>query len=205
MRESHGGQSSDSERNSFREEIDPFNIPFDYAWVDANEKKCRIKAKKAKSKKHKKQNTTRNSDTERQATDNVEEYQWLRNFVYCSTRRVSSAYFITFIVLNVSMLSSFSQKKKNKEAPGLTHLDADLVSTCRSKKMSKPVMCGMNLQLPILLVKVIKLLRTNSRLRSLVYISCNPETLDVNAIEICTTSPDETGKGNNKTTSYGGR
>ncbi|XP_075078116.1 LOW QUALITY PROTEIN: zinc finger CCCH domain-containing protein 24-like [Nicotiana tabacum] len=45
---------------------------------------------------------------------------------------------------------------------------------------------------------VIKLLRTNSRLRRLVYISCNPESLVANAIELCTPSPDETEKGNNK-------
>ncbi|KAH0661648.1 hypothetical protein KY284_026579 [Solanum tuberosum] len=73
MRGSHGGQSSDSESHSFREEIDPFHIPSDYAWVDANEKKRRMKAKKAKSRKQKKHVTTRNSDIGRQATDDVEE------------------------------------------------------------------------------------------------------------------------------------
>ncbi|WCJ41034.1 hypothetical protein M5689_021925 [Euphorbia peplus] len=36
---------------------------------------------------------------------------------------------------------------------------------------------------------VIKALRTHSRLRRLVYISCNPETLLANAIELCTPSP----------------
>ncbi|XP_075093368.1 zinc finger CCCH domain-containing protein 24 isoform X2 [Nicotiana tabacum] len=45
---------------------------------------------------------------------------------------------------------------------------------------------------------VIKLLRTNSRLRRLVYISCNPESLVANAIELCTPSPDEAERGNNK-------
>ncbi|KAK4356393.1 hypothetical protein RND71_025364 [Anisodus tanguticus] len=45
---------------------------------------------------------------------------------------------------------------------------------------------------------VIKLLRTNSRLRRLVYISCNPESLVANAIELCTPSADETEKGNNR-------
>lgn len=55
MRGSRGAQSScDSEGRSFRDEVDPFNIPSDYAWVDANEKKRRLKAKKAKSRKHKK-------------------------------------------------------------------------------------------------------------------------------------------------------
>ncbi|KAL1558554.1 zinc finger CCCH domain-containing protein 24 [Salvia divinorum] len=45
---------------------------------------------------------------------------------------------------------------------------------------------------------VIKVLRTQSRLRRLVYISCNPESLVANAIELCTPSPDKSEKGNNK-------
>lgn len=59
MRGSRGGQSTDSEGRSFRDEVDPFNIPSDYAWVDANEKKRRLKAKKAKSRKHKKHASSR--------------------------------------------------------------------------------------------------------------------------------------------------
>lgn len=55
MRGSRGGQSSDSDSHRYKDEIDPFLIPADYAWVDANEKKRRMKAKKAKNKKHKKQ------------------------------------------------------------------------------------------------------------------------------------------------------
>ncbi|XP_050213040.1 zinc finger CCCH domain-containing protein 24 [Mercurialis annua] len=43
---------------------------------------------------------------------------------------------------------------------------------------------------------VIKALRTHSGLRRLVYISCNPETLVANAIELCTPSPDKIEKGN---------
>ncbi|XP_010521770.1 PREDICTED: zinc finger CCCH domain-containing protein 24 [Tarenaya hassleriana] len=43
---------------------------------------------------------------------------------------------------------------------------------------------------------VIKALRTHPRLRRLVYISCNPETLVANAIELCTPSPDKAEKGN---------
>ncbi|KAJ4726020.1 zinc finger CCCH domain-containing protein 24-like [Melia azedarach] len=43
---------------------------------------------------------------------------------------------------------------------------------------------------------VIKVLRTHARLRRLVYISCNPETLVANAIELCTPSPDKVEKGN---------
>ncbi|XP_071734710.1 uncharacterized protein [Rutidosis leptorrhynchoides] len=55
MKGNRGDQSSDTEGRSFRDETDPFNIPADYTWVDANEKKRRMKAKKAKIKKHKKQ------------------------------------------------------------------------------------------------------------------------------------------------------
>lgn len=43
---------------------------------------------------------------------------------------------------------------------------------------------------------VIKVLRTHSRVRRLVYISCNPETLVANAIELCTPSPEKVEKGN---------
>ncbi|CAK7327415.1 unnamed protein product [Dovyalis caffra] len=43
---------------------------------------------------------------------------------------------------------------------------------------------------------VIKALRTHSCLRRLVYISCNPETLVANAIELCTPSPEKVEKGN---------
>ncbi|CAI9290072.1 unnamed protein product [Lactuca saligna] len=43
---------------------------------------------------------------------------------------------------------------------------------------------------------VIKALRTHSRLRRLVYISCNPESLMANAIELCTPSDESNEKGN---------
>ncbi|KAF5794441.1 putative ankyrin repeat domain-containing protein [Helianthus annuus] len=58
MKGSHGGQSSDNEVCSFKDETDPFNIQPDYTWVDA---KRRMKPKKAKSKKHKKQ-SARNAE-----------------------------------------------------------------------------------------------------------------------------------------------
>lgn len=45
---------------------------------------------------------------------------------------------------------------------------------------------------------VIKALRTHSGLKRLVYISCNPESLMANAIELCTPSTDKNEKGNNK-------
>ncbi|PSR86603.1 Zinc finger CCCH domain-containing protein [Actinidia chinensis var. chinensis] len=43
---------------------------------------------------------------------------------------------------------------------------------------------------------VIKALRTHPHLRRLVYISCNPESLVANAIELCTPSANKTEKGN---------
>ncbi|XP_010253649.1 PREDICTED: zinc finger CCCH domain-containing protein 24 isoform X2 [Nelumbo nucifera] len=43
---------------------------------------------------------------------------------------------------------------------------------------------------------VIKALRTHPRLRRLVYISCNPESLVANAIELCTPSTNKPEKGN---------
>ncbi|XP_019151120.1 PREDICTED: ankyrin repeat domain-containing protein 13B-like [Ipomoea nil] len=58
-----GEQSRESESESFQNEFDPFQIPSDYAWVDAKEKKRRRKAaKRAKLKKQRKQSTTRNPD-----------------------------------------------------------------------------------------------------------------------------------------------
>lgn len=42
---------------------------------------------------------------------------------------------------------------------------------------------------------VIKALRTHPRIRRLVYISCNPESLVANAIELCTPTADKTEKG----------
>ncbi|KAI3793596.1 hypothetical protein L1987_36216 [Smallanthus sonchifolius] len=62
MKGNRGDQSSDSEGRSFRDETDPFNIPADYTWVDANEKKRRMKAKKAKIRKHKKKSAAAAAD-----------------------------------------------------------------------------------------------------------------------------------------------
>ncbi|PKI49157.1 ankyrin repeat domain-containing protein 13C [Punica granatum] len=62
MRGSHGGQSSDSDSHCYKDEVDPFHIPSDYTWVDANEKKRRMKAKKAKNKKHRRPAAPRSGD-----------------------------------------------------------------------------------------------------------------------------------------------
>ncbi|XP_051138120.1 uncharacterized protein LOC127256260 [Andrographis paniculata] len=67
-----GTQSSDSESRSFQDEVDPFHIPSDYAWVDANEKKRRLKAKKAKTKKHKRHGAARNPDGARRLGEDFE-------------------------------------------------------------------------------------------------------------------------------------
>ncbi|XP_075502715.1 uncharacterized protein LOC142540444 [Primulina tabacum] len=71
MRGSRGGQSSDSEGRGFRDEVDPFHIPSDYTWVDANEKKRRMKAKKAKSKKHERHGKTRNPDGTNRSCEDI--------------------------------------------------------------------------------------------------------------------------------------
>lgn len=74
MRGSRGGQSSDgSEGRSWKDEIDPFHIPTDYTWVDANEKKRRTKAKKVKSKRGGSKKQTSRSLDGQQLTDGFEE------------------------------------------------------------------------------------------------------------------------------------
>ncbi|KAJ4826963.1 hypothetical protein Tsubulata_008827 [Turnera subulata] len=62
MRGSRGAQSSDSDSHRFKDEVDPFHIPSDYTWVDANEKKRRMKAKKARSRRHRKPSAARSGD-----------------------------------------------------------------------------------------------------------------------------------------------
>ncbi|XP_057550167.1 uncharacterized protein LOC130828289 isoform X1 [Amaranthus tricolor] len=66
MKGSRGAQSSDGESQSqshrCRDDVDPFSIPLDYTWVDANEKKRRMKARKAKSKKNRKPTAPKNGD-----------------------------------------------------------------------------------------------------------------------------------------------
>ncbi|XP_076885944.1 uncharacterized protein LOC143535621 [Bidens hawaiensis] len=73
MKGNRGDQSSDSEGRSFRDETDPFHIPTDYTWVDANEKKRRMKAKKAKIRKHKKKSAEKsNENGARQVSEDLE-------------------------------------------------------------------------------------------------------------------------------------
>ena len=73
MKGSSGTQSSDSDSHKFKDEMDPFSIPSDYKWVDANERKRRMKAKRAKNMKHKKQ-TAKGGDGVQLGSEDVEEY-----------------------------------------------------------------------------------------------------------------------------------
>ncbi|OIW13799.1 hypothetical protein TanjilG_31688 [Lupinus angustifolius] len=73
MKGSRGTLSSDSDSHRFKDEVDPFSIPLDYKWVDANERKRRMKAKRAKSRKHKKQTATKRGDGVLQGSEFVEE------------------------------------------------------------------------------------------------------------------------------------
>lgn len=88
-------------------------------------------------------------------------------------------------------------------ADGITESETLLKKSCSSENLITPVQHFKNVVAIVdppragLHPTVIKLLRTNSRLRRLVYISCNPESLVANAIELCTPSPVET-KGNNR-------
>ncbi|XP_055833376.1 zinc finger CCCH domain-containing protein 24 [Solanum dulcamara] len=87
---------------------------------------------------------------------------------------------------------------------GITESETQLKRSSSSENLTTPVQHFKNVVAIVdppragLHPTVIKLLRTNSRLRRLVYISCNPESLVANAIELCTPSPDETEKGNNR-------
>lgn len=73
MKGSRGGQSSDSDSHRYKDEVDPFQIPSDYTWIDANEKKRRMKAKKAKNRKPRKQPSTKAVDGGHQPNEVVGE------------------------------------------------------------------------------------------------------------------------------------
>lgn len=74
MRGSRGAQSSDSESQSqrYRDDPDPFSIPSDYTWVDANEKRRRMKARKAKSKKTRRPTAPKNGDVGHHMSEEAE-------------------------------------------------------------------------------------------------------------------------------------
>ncbi|KAK7269150.1 hypothetical protein RIF29_21866 [Crotalaria pallida] len=73
MKGNRGTVSSDSDSHRFKDEVDPFSIPSDYKWVDANERKRRMKAKRAKSRKHKKQTAAKGGDGVLHGFEGVEE------------------------------------------------------------------------------------------------------------------------------------
>jgi len=77
MKGSRGMLSSDSDSHihshRYKDELDPFIIPSDYKWVDANERKRRMKAKRAKIKKNKKQTVAKGRDGVHQGSDDFGE------------------------------------------------------------------------------------------------------------------------------------
>lgn len=77
MKGSRGMLSSDSDSHihshRYKDEVDPFIIPSDYKWVDANERKRRMKAKRAKIKKNKKQTVAKGRDGVHQGSDDFGE------------------------------------------------------------------------------------------------------------------------------------
>ncbi|KAG9150182.1 hypothetical protein Leryth_009771 [Lithospermum erythrorhizon] len=73
VRGSRDAQSSDGKSRNFQDEIDPFHIPSDYAWVDANEKKRRLKSKRAKNRKHRNNRVPRNPESGHRVSENTEE------------------------------------------------------------------------------------------------------------------------------------
>lgn len=73
MKGSRGGQSSDSDSHRYKDDVDPFQIPSDYTWIDSNEKKRRMKAKKAKNRKPRKQASTKAMDGGHQPNEVVGE------------------------------------------------------------------------------------------------------------------------------------
>ncbi|GAB4855347.1 hypothetical protein Ancab_023968 [Ancistrocladus abbreviatus] len=73
IRGNRGGQSSDStDSHHCRDDTDPFHIPSEYTWVDANEKKRRMKAKRAKSKKNRRHTSLKSGDVGQQLSEDAE-------------------------------------------------------------------------------------------------------------------------------------
>ncbi|GER57710.1 zinc finger (CCCH-type) family protein [Striga asiatica] len=100
--------------------------------------------------------------------------------------------------------STIDHEKSSSIAPKSPKDEKQLENFCTSESGNNPIWQFTNIVAIVdpprvgLHPTVIKVLRTQSRLRRLVYISCNPESLVANAIELCTPSPLTTEKGNNK-------
>uniref|UniRef100_A0A803PWQ0 C3H1-type domain-containing protein n=1 Tax=Cannabis sativa TaxID=3483 RepID=A0A803PWQ0_CANSA len=90
----------------------------------------------------------------------------------------------------------------NIASEGPREPDSQLQSNCQSENVNPLVQRFKNVVAIVdpprggLHPTVIKVIRTNPLLRRLVYISCNPESLVANAIELCTPSAEKTEKGN---------
>ncbi|GMH07827.1 hypothetical protein Nepgr_009667 [Nepenthes gracilis] len=64
--------SNSGEIHHYRDDVDPFHIPSDYTWVDSNEKKRRMKAKRAKSKKDRRHPAVKNGEVVHQFSEDME-------------------------------------------------------------------------------------------------------------------------------------
>ncbi|GMN24736.1 hypothetical protein TIFTF001_000677 [Ficus carica] len=90
----------------------------------------------------------------------------------------------------------------NSLEDGKQEPESQLESNCTSENGNPSAQCFKNVVAIVdpprggLHPTVIKALRTHSHLRRLVYISCNPESLVANAIELCTPSAEKIEKGN---------
>ncbi|XP_050370033.1 zinc finger CCCH domain-containing protein 24 [Argentina anserina] len=99
--------------------------------------------------------------------------------------------------------SSHELENGNSACDGLENAMQEHQKSCSSENKKSPGRCFKNIVAIVdpprngLHPTVIKALRTHSGLRRLVYISCNPETLVANAIELCTPSPDKIEKNKN--------
>ncbi|KAI4338624.1 hypothetical protein MLD38_023660 [Melastoma candidum] len=75
MKLNRGNQSSDGDSQRMKDDADPFFIPPNYTWVDSDEKKRRMKVKKAKTKKPRKQTAgVRGSNGVQQLSEDVGEH-----------------------------------------------------------------------------------------------------------------------------------
>ncbi|CAG7902442.1 unnamed protein product [Brassica rapa] len=93
--------------------------------------------------------------------------------------------------------NSSAEEISNSEVQNNEQKDSSSSEPERSAKPQfKNVVAIVDPPRPGLHPDVIKALRTHPRLKTLVYISCNPETLVANAIELCTPSFEKTGQEN---------
>ncbi|XP_033130613.1 zinc finger CCCH domain-containing protein 24 isoform X2 [Brassica rapa] len=92
--------------------------------------------------------------------------------------------------------NSSAEEMSNPEVQKTEQKDSSSEPERSTKPQFKNVVAIVDPPRPGLHPDVIKALRTHPRLKTLVYISCNPETLVANAIELCTPSFEKTGQEN---------